>query len=419
MDDPITINSLEDLLREVNELLQKHEQHERRIWFRGQPDSRWALVPLIQRNSLHESETYITNDFYIKSKQVLKNPPAKENYAAWMSLMQHYGLPTRLLDWSLSPLIAAFFATEKYTDLKYTSAAIWVLFPRMLNTQEGFGNFVFPNDAYSVQQMLVRAFKEKHVIAPEYEDKIMACCSTENDLRMYSQQSAFTAHNSVKQLVNMSTNQMLYKLIIPDERRGYFLDSLDSFGINQSFIYPDMEHIAGDIKRRYPSKNRFDKCRNYEELLREAIRELAQITQTGYDQIFLLATTEPHSIGLVVFAKHILCKKNDYKRAIVSGAIFDSLRKDAIVNIKDVKKSKDKNKSDVYFPANNETKSELVVPISTVGVFNSESENPDHFSDDMVVQITSLLNDFSKTLYQFGYKIYVDQKDIPCVTYPE
>jgi len=175
----------------------------------------------------------------------------KTNYSAWMAMMQHYGLPTRLLDWSMSPLIAAFFATEKYEKHKDVDACIWVLFPRLLNLNEGFGDFVMPNDAFSVQEMLVRAFKNNAHIDNEFEDKIMACCSTEKDLRMYSQQATFTVHNTYRKIIDVCTSDMLCKLIIPEERRKYFLESLDYFGINQGFIYPDMEHIACEIRRKY------------------------------------------------------------------------------------------------------------------------------------------------------------------------
>ncbi len=242
------IKSLDELLVIVKELTKRYGS---RIWYRGQADSSWELTPSVQRNGYDKSETYITNDFYIRVKQVITNPPIKENFSAWMAMMQHYGLPTRLLDWSMSPLVAAFFATEGFEEHKGSDACIWVLFPRLLNISQGFGNFVMPNDAYSVQEMLVRAFKEKAQIDERFVDKVMACCSTEKDLRMYSQQSTFTVHNTNRKLTEICTSDMLFKLVIPKSRRRYFLESLDYFGINRSFIYPDVEHIASEIKRKY------------------------------------------------------------------------------------------------------------------------------------------------------------------------
>lgn len=102
------VRTIDELLQFVNSLYQKHGL---RLWYRGEEDAGLALLPSIQRSQKRvDIERYITNDFYIRAKQILTNAPEKHNYAAWVSLMQHYGLPTRMLDWSLSPLIASFFA---------------------------------------------------------------------------------------------------------------------------------------------------------------------------------------------------------------------------------------------------------------------------------------------------------------------
>lgn len=243
----LTIKSINSLMETIEMLYSRNES---RIWFRGQPNAIWDLIPSVQR-SHPDSEHIITNDFYIRVKQILPNPPQKENYSAWLSMMQHYWLPTRLLDWSMSPLIAMYFAVENYFNQGAdTDACIWCLRPSVLNEKMGFGSYIYPSDAYTVQRMLVRAFKEKEVIEPVFEDKIIACCSVQNDLRMYSQQSAFTVHNTKKKLVDFCDDETLYKIIIPSYIRKDLLKHLDFCGINQGFIYPDMEHIALDIRYR-------------------------------------------------------------------------------------------------------------------------------------------------------------------------
>jgi putative methionine-R-sulfoxide reductase with GAF domain len=170
-----------------------------------------------------------------------------------------------------------------------------------------------------------------------------------------------------------------------------------------------MEHIAIDIKQRYPNPNRFEKCDNYKNLLENAISELSKITNTDYNQIILLATTEPHSLGLVVFADKISDSKQHYRITERSGLIYYAFVMGSIEYVKDTRNSK------IYFPAVSETKSELVVPISNIGVFNSESEEVNHYTDDMIVKITSLLNDFSKMLRKFSYRKNIDMNDIPYI----
>lgn len=243
-----TIGSIDELLKFVMELNTKHGL---RLWYRGVADSTWPLLPSVQRNEHRiKTERYITNDFYIKAKQVLEKSPEKKNYSAWMSIMQHYGLPTRLLDWSQSPLIAVFFAVEKYIEFPQIDACVWVLAPGKLNEAEGFGNCIYPIDADTIQNMLLPAFKENgHV--EELNDKIIACHSIENNLRMYSQQANFTIHNSLRKLEDICDNNTLYKIIIPAETRNYFLYSLEIFGITESFVYPDLDHISHDLKRSY------------------------------------------------------------------------------------------------------------------------------------------------------------------------
>lgn len=126
-----------------------------------------------------------------------------------------------------------------------------MLIPRRVNIQEGFGGCVYPIDAYTVQQMLVPAFKSNYEVEDRFKEKIIACHSVEKNLRMYSQQSSFTVHNSEKRLEDICDSETLFKFVIPYKFKQEFYESVNVLGISTSFIYPDMEHVSKDIIHKY------------------------------------------------------------------------------------------------------------------------------------------------------------------------
>jgi hypothetical protein len=112
--------------------------------FRGERHAKWPLHTSLSRyftdfgvhaQAWPEQEGRILRIFKRKAHQYLQQPPGLNDDFQWLALMQHHGAPTRLLDFTWSPYVAAFFALERATD----EAAVWALNPRELGSRAARG----------------------------------------------------------------------------------------------------------------------------------------------------------------------------------------------------------------------------------------------------------------------------------------
>jgi hypothetical protein len=102
--------------------------------FRGERDSSWPLYSSISRYLMHnavardawsEQEARILRIFKRKAHQFLERPPEWDDDFQWLALMQHHGAPTRLIDFTWSPYVAAFFALERALG----DCVVWAMNP--------------------------------------------------------------------------------------------------------------------------------------------------------------------------------------------------------------------------------------------------------------------------------------------------
>jgi hypothetical protein len=212
-------------------------------WFRGQGGVGWRLVPSVRRRGDRTYECGISNHFSRLAPLRHATCPTADDHAAWITLMQHYGLPTRLLDWTESILVACYFAVTQ--GAPGDDAAIWAIHPAELNRSQigvarlsGLGTLearVLADAAFSM------------AAAPTYT---MAVSPSHTDLRTMLQHSQFTIHGSPEPLEKKDgADKWLIKFTVPGERRKILMRDLEVMGIHSASLFPDLEHLARHISQ--------------------------------------------------------------------------------------------------------------------------------------------------------------------------
>jgi hypothetical protein len=228
--------------------------------YHGSGDATWPLLTSLDRlggvtppHTKAHLEAHVLRHFVRYARPYLSGRHTDE----WELLMtaQHYGVPTRLLDWTYSPLIAAHFAT---VDRKGVAAAIWQLDWRQIHKA-----YNFPGLALLVTD-IQRLFDDGGFFSPwqlfEWQDDRRAfACLVEPpafDLRLLAQSAAFTLCSDTRQsfdsfLTQQGLSGALTKYVIPAEEIERVRDQLDLVGIDERRLFPDLSGLASELRRYY------------------------------------------------------------------------------------------------------------------------------------------------------------------------
>lgn len=214
------------------------------IWWRGQASSGkdQTLIPSIYRRKDGEfDEQNFTNTFRRRALSRHSKCPQSGDNTGWLFLMQHYGLPTRLLDWSESILVATYFSVNSKPN---EPGVLWALAPFSLNENQFDKRMIFEPDGVPVQPFF------KHAFMPEAKKylKIAAILPKEIDPRLMAQFSVFTIHGYNKPLESLPDREkFLMKFEIPVEFKRDLKQFLWDIGIREANIFPDLEHLAKEM----------------------------------------------------------------------------------------------------------------------------------------------------------------------------
>lgn len=212
---------------EFHNVVEKHSASN--YVFRGQQNFDWELIPKIGRPEYsknvpsHFKEEFIIRSWLRYSGHLLQNNPIDE----WdeLTLAQHHGLATRLLDWTKNPLVALYFATS---DLNHkTDASVYIM--------------DFENKVLKTKEL--NPFDNEKVVSGLFYPKGLSA-------RVITQRGVFTISNEPQvSLEKNRTNYKFLKLRIKGKAKKELLRNLEQYGINEFSIYQDLDNLSNYLNR--------------------------------------------------------------------------------------------------------------------------------------------------------------------------
>jgi hypothetical protein len=238
------------------------------LWYRGCGKFQYKLMPSLYRHKEHAHiDHFMSLEKNLMERFKQRSIPFHNRISAndweWLFLMQHYGVPTRLLDWSESPLVALFFAV---TSANYmldnkgqpsfaNDASIWLLNPVIWN-EKAIGLSTYKGSILSIDDANTASYKP---IADIGTMKLLpiAIYGPHNSQRIVAQRGVFVCFGKdIRSMERLYEDEgfpscCLTRIKIKRNKLPFIYSALQRHGITDSVVFPDLDGLAREIKREY------------------------------------------------------------------------------------------------------------------------------------------------------------------------
>lgn len=286
---------VETKISEWNELFLLNQKYMSNFIFRGQGNSNWQLKTSLERLIENHHPSPLRDDFlaYIYETEMLKEfkwkypsyeknlIPQEDEYIEWLSIMQHYGSPTRMLDFTYSMYVALFMAmdnvfSEEYSlwclNLNVLKAPIFDEFMRQNNTKVAVGDELEEFSYYLANNSIQKRNKylEKDFLLPVKphlcNERISRqqglfvipsniSVSLDNILHIYYDENSHLVvdiNNLIEYSNKYFSNQSaisILKINIAKEHKLRLTKALYQMNITSETMYPGLQGLAQSVRR--------------------------------------------------------------------------------------------------------------------------------------------------------------------------
>jgi hypothetical protein len=216
--------------------------------FRGERDERWPLYSSLSRYLRNfsvapaawpEQEARILRIFKRKAHQFLEKPPDPDDDFQWAALMQHHGAPTRLLDFTWSPYVAAFFALER----TLADGVVWAMNPARIDSARA------PQPVRMDPR--VKGNFDRYFLRGKRRFIWMGEPHTMNR-RLIAQSGTFAVPSVLdvpieEILSDADQDDILAKIVLPNPVREVGMRELYRMNITYATLFPDLDGLAKSL----------------------------------------------------------------------------------------------------------------------------------------------------------------------------